>query len=167
MSFPAPQGYQMTQTPNFSPEVMKLYNNLLSSLGTGPQQGLGYLTKLASGDEDIFKQIEAPAYQALQQGMAQTAGRFSGVGGQDSSAFANALAGQQGQMSQNLAANRQQLQQQAIQQLLGYSQNLMNQKPYDYQLQEEGDMDWENLVKTFGPLIFSLISGKPPSNPMV
>ena len=157
----APQGYTQTQTPRMTPEMMKLYNNMLSSLGSGPQAGLNYYSKLASGDEDIFKQIEAPAYQALQQGLAQTGNRFSGVGAQDSSAFANAQAGQVGQMAQNLAANRRSLQQNAIDKLLGYSQNLLNQNPCEYQLQEEGGMDWENLVKIFGPILAAMVSGNP------
>jgi hypothetical protein len=166
MSSPGiPQGFDLTKIPNMSPEMMNLLNGLISSLGGGPQAGLQHLQKLASGNEDVFKQIEAPAYQALQQQQAQTANRFSGVGGQDSSAFANALAGQTGQLAQNLASQRNQLMTGAIDKLMSYSQNVLSQKPYEYGLQEQPSTDWESIIKTFGPLILDLIAssqGAPP-----
>lgn len=142
----APKGYDIAQIPQMTPEQMQLFQQLLGSLGGGPQAGLGYLSKLAAGDEDIFAQIEAPAYQALQQGLAQTANRFSGVGAQDSSAFQNTLAGQSASLAQNLASQRSQLQQSAIDKLLGYSNQLLGQKPYETVLQEQQGIDWGQLI---------------------
>lgn len=153
-----PSGYSQYQLPQFTPQQMQLYNQMIGSLG-GLGGGMDYLNRLASGDEELFKQIEAPAYQALQQQQAQTAGRFSGVGGQDSSAFANALAGQSGQMAQNLASQRSQMQQGAIDKLMGFSERMLQQRPYETGLQQEGGLDIQGLIETFGPMALDLLMG--------
>lgn len=115
--------------PQFTPQQMDLFQRLLAAIGPGAEQGLGFLSQLAGGDEDIFSQLEAPAYSALERGLGQTASRFSQFGAQDSSAFQNALAGQSGQLAESLGAQRVGLQQQAIERLLGSTQDLLGQRP--------------------------------------
>ncbi len=158
----APEGYTQTQTQNMPPEMMQLLNSLMSSLNQGgAASGIDYLTKLAQGDEDIFKQIEAPAYQQLEQGLAKTANRFSGVGAQDSSAFQNQLGGQVSQMATDLASQRNQLQTGAIDKLMNFSERMLGQKPYEYGLQEDQSFDWQEMIKILGPIIAAIATKNP------
>lgn len=120
--------------PQFTPQQMDLFQRLLAAIGPGAEQGLGFLSQLAGGDEDIFSQLEAPAYSALERGLRQTASGFSQFGAQDSSAFQNALAGQSRQLAESLGAQRVGLQQQAIERLLGSTQSLLGQKPFETHL---------------------------------
>ncbi len=163
MSFgKTPSGYQQVASQNFSPEMMDFFNQIVGKLsgGGGVTGGIDYLSKLAQGDEDIFKQIEAPAYQALEQNLANTANRFSNYGAQGSSAFQNQLAGQSGQMATNLASQRNDLMTGAIDKLLGYSNQALGQKPYETGLQKKDEFDWGQLASKFPELLKAIASLK-------
>ena len=128
-SAPAPtkiKGYKNAQLSNFTPQQMQLLQQLLGGVGEGAGAGLEYLTGLASGDEEQFKQMEAPAMRQFQEFLGQAGTRFSGLGARDSSAFENHVAGAGADL-----AKRQGLQQNAIEKLLGYSSDLLNQRPYE------------------------------------
>lgn len=152
-------GYKVRQVPNFSPEQMQLFQRLLGGLtgGGGLGEGLDFLSQLAGGDEEAFAQAEAPAYSAFQKSLGQLGSRFAGLGALDSSAFQGATAGAAGELAQNLQAQRLGLRQGAIERLLGLSQNLLSQKPYETFLEEKkGGFDWGGLLGTaagsfFGP----------------
>ena len=121
----------LKQIPNFTPQQMDLFQRLLAALGPGAEQGAGFLSRLASGEEGAFEGLEAPYYSALQRGIADTANRFSQFGAQDSSAFQNMLAGQSEQLAETLGSQRTALQQAAIERLLESSANLLGQRPYE------------------------------------
>lgn len=142
-------GYKVRQTPNFSPEQMQLFQQLLGGLmgGGGLGGGLDFLSKLAGGDEEAFAQAEAPAYSAFQKSLGQLGSRFAGLGAMDSSGFQQATAGAAGDFAQNIQAQRLGMQNDAISRLLGLSQNLLGQKPYDTFLEEKkGGFDWGGLL---------------------
>lgn len=125
------KGYKQAQLANMTPQQMQLLQQLLGGIGEGAGSGLEYLTGLASGDESQFQQMEAPALRQFQELLGQTGTRFSGLGARDSSAFENQVAGAGATLAENLAAKRQSLQQNAIEKLLGYSGELLNQRPYE------------------------------------
>src|SRR5208282_4744579 len=65
----------------------------------------------------------------------------------DSSAFQNATSGAAGELAQNIGANRMNVQQSAIDKLLGLSQNFLGQRPYDTSVeQKSGGFDWGSLL---------------------
>ncbi len=138
-------GYKLKQVSNFTPEMQNLFKMLLGGtqggLGGG---GLDWLSKLAGGDEASFQQTEAPMHNAFNQKLGDIGSRFANMGAVDSSAFQNATSGAASQFGQELGANRINLQQGALDRLLGLSQNLLSQRPHENILQPKsnGFMDF-------------------------
>jgi hypothetical protein len=129
-----PQGYEQGQLQQFSPEQMQLFQQLFQHLGPN-----SFLSKLAMGDQDTFSQMEKPAlkqFGALQSGLAS---RFSGMGtgGRHSSGFQNASNQATTDFASQLQGNRQNLQRQALMDLMGLSNTLLGQRPYDQFLAEK------------------------------
>lgn len=124
-------GYNLRQTPNFSPDQMKLFQQLLGGLnkGGGLQGGIDYLGKLAGGDEEAFGQIEKPAYSAFQGLLGNIGSRFAGAGAIGSSAFQNATSGAAQSLAENLGSQRHGIQMGALDKLLGLSDKLLGYKP--------------------------------------
>lgn len=149
MSSPsAPSGYNVKNVQQFTPEQMQLFQMLLSGLTQegGLGGGFDFLKKLSSGEDSAFQQMEAPYFSALEKGLGQTASRFSRFGARDSSAFENALAGQTSDMAMQLGAQRNQMQMNALNSLLGLSSNLLGQKPFETMLQEKkSGIDWSSI----------------------
>ena len=143
-----PSGYNLKQMPNFNPQQMQLFKMLLGQtqggLGGG---GLDWLSKLASGDESIFEQTEAPMHNAFNAKLGDIGSRFANMGAVGSSAFQNATSGAASQFAQELGANRVNLQKDALERLLGLSQNLLSQRPHENILQQKDQgFDWGGLL---------------------
>ncbi len=126
-------GYNLKSTPQFTPGMMKIFEQLLGSLGGGGglTGGVDYLSQIAGGEEGAFAEAEAPAYSAFNKFAGQLGSRYSQLGARDSSSFQQALSGGAGQLAENLGAGRMGMRNKAIESLLALSQNLMGQKPYD------------------------------------
>ncbi len=126
-------GYNTRNVPNFTPQQMQLFSQLLGGLnkGGGIGGGIDYLSKLASGDEEAFGDLEAPAYSAFQGQLGNIGSRFAGAGAIGSSAFQNATSGAAKDFAENLGAKRMGIQNDALDRLLGLSDKLLGQKPYD------------------------------------
>ena len=123
-----PKGYRKGQLQQFTPEQMDLFSQLFGHLGPD-----SFLSQLAGGDESMFEQMEAPAHRQFQGQLGQLASRFSGMGtgGRHSSGFQNTTTAAASNFSQDLAANRQNLQRQALMDLMGLSNNLLQQRPQE------------------------------------
>jgi hypothetical protein len=121
-----PKGYRAGQLQQFTPEQMDLFQQLFGHLGPD-----SFLSKLAGGDEKQFEQMEAPAHRQFQGQIGQLASRFSGMGqgGRHGSGFQNTATAAASNFSQDLAANRQNLQRQALMDLMGLSNTLLGQRP--------------------------------------
>lgn len=121
-------GYQQQQLQQYDPQQMQLYKQQFQRLG--PESFLG---KLASGDQSGFEQEEAPAMRQFQELLGQNASRFSGLGmgGRKSSGFNNATNQATSDFAMNLASRRQQLQRDAIRDLMEYSGQVLGQRPQD------------------------------------
>lgn len=91
----------------------------------GYQTGLNYLQSMFN-DPEFFRRFEAPLQRDFQERtVPELANRFAGMGSGGSlgsTAFRNQLAREGSNLSTNIAALRGQMQQQAVPQLLGYSQ---------------------------------------------
>jgi hypothetical protein len=121
----APSGYRQFQ--NFTPQQMQLYKQLFGHVGDD-----SFLSKLAQGDESMFADIEAPALSQFSGMQGQIASRFSGMGlgARNSSGFINSQNQAAKDFASQLQSQRQGLQRQAIQDLMSYSNQLLNQDPY-------------------------------------
>lgn len=146
-------GYKQQQIQQFTPQQMNLLNTLMEKLMGGIGGSADYLSRLAGGDESLFEDLEKPAYSAFEKLLGQTASRFSDVGARDSSYFDNAVAGQGAELAQNLQAQRLGLRNDAINSLLGQSQSLLNQRPFESIFQakrkKEGT-DWGSIGQLGG-----------------
>ncbi len=145
-----PKGYKQGQLQQFTPEQLELFQQMLGYLG--PDSDLG---RLAGGDESMFEQMEAPAWRKFQEAQGQLGSRFSqlapgAMSAQKGSGFQNS-AGQLGSdFAMNLASNRQNLQRQALMDMFGMSNSLLNQRPYsrfmEQKPQKQEESGWGSLI---------------------
>lgn len=144
-----PKGYKTGQLQQFTPEQMQLFQQLFSQVAPG-----SFLQRLAGGDEGIFQEMEAPAMRQFQGTLGNIASKFSGMGlgGRRSSGFQNETSSAASNFAQELAANRQGLQRQAIQDLMGISSQLLSQKPYEKFLRKKQPSFWEKILGAFSPV---------------
>lgn len=129
-----PSGYRKFSLQQFTPEQMELFSQLFGNLG--PES---YLSKLAAGDQSQFAEMEAPALRQFNELQGGLASRFSGMGmgARKSSGFQNASSAAAQDFAGQLQSNRQGLQRQALMDLMGYSQSLMGQRPFEQGLAEK------------------------------
>jgi len=150
-----PKGYSKGRLQNFDPQQNDLYSSLFSYLGPDSQ-----LAQLAGGNAD-WNAIEAPAWQQFQQAQGQLGSRFSGLGmgSQKGSGFQNA-AGQLGSdFAMKLASQRQGLMRQALQDLMGMSNTLLGQRPYENDLFENPQKQQKKALGGWGSTLGSIGGG--------
>jgi hypothetical protein len=127
-----PRGYSQGQLQQFTPEQMQLFQSLFSQVG--PQS---YTSRLAGGDQSLFEEMERPALRQFGELQGNLASRFSGMGGagslssRRSSGFSNTMNQATSDFASGLQSRRQELQRQAIRDLLGMSEELLGQRPYE------------------------------------
>jgi hypothetical protein len=138
-----PKGYQLGQIQQFTPEMMQLFQSLFGQLGEG-----SYLSRLASGDPELFAEMERPALQQFSGQLGNLASKFSGtgLGGRRSSGFQNTATSAASQFAQDLQAQRQGLQRQALGDLFNMSNMLLQQRPYEQFVTKKPDF----LSQLFG-----------------
>ncbi len=143
-----PKGYQTGSLAQFTPEQLNLFKSLFSQ--TGPQSFLG---RLAGGDQSQFAEMEAPAFRQFGQLQGNIASRFSGMGSgaRRSSGFQNAMTGASTDLAERLQSQRMGLQQQAIRDLFGMSNQLLSQRPYEQFLTEKPDSFLKQLMLGLSP----------------
>lgn len=143
-------GHKVAQLQQFTPEQLELFQNLFSYLGPD-----SYLAQLASGDEGLFAEMEAPALRQFAGTQGQIASRFSGMGmgGRSGSGFQNTMNQASSDFSQDLQSKRQGLQRQAIMDLMGLGNQLLGQRPYEQMLVEPNKKKsfWEQLIGGAAP----------------
>ncbi len=146
-----PAGYKAGQLQQFTPEQMQLFQQLFSNVGPG-----SYLSRLAGGDQGMFDEMEAPALRQFNEIQGGIASRFSGMGmgARKSSGFQNTINQKASDFAQDLQSRRQGLQQQAIKDLMGLSNNLLDQRPYNNFLIEK-----QNQPSKWGTLIGAGVGG--------
>jgi len=142
-----PKGYQTGQIQQFTPEQMQLFQQMFGQVG--PESFLG---KLAGGDQSQFAEIEAPALQQFAGMQGNLASRFSGMGmgARRSSGFQNTMNQATSDFAQQLQSQRMGLQRQALQDLMGMSNQLLGQRPYEQFLTEKQTPFWQQLAIGLG-----------------
>lgn len=127
-----PSGYRQGQLNQFTPEQHALFKRLFSQIGPD-----SYLSKLAGGDEQMFKEMEQPAMRQFQELQGGLASRFSQGGARHSSGFKNTSSAATSNFAQDLASQRQGLQRQALMDLMGISNQLLGQRPFEKFISEK------------------------------
>jgi len=129
-----PSGYRKFSVSQFTPEQTDLFSQLFGYLGPNSQTA-----KMAQGDQSMFDQIEAPALRQFNELQGNLESRFSsmGMGARNSSGFQNASNAAAQDFASQLQSNRQGLQRQALMDLMGMSESLMNQRPYEQGLAQK------------------------------
>lgn len=146
-----PHGYQKASLQLMDPNQIKLFEQMFSHVG--PES---YLSRLAGGDQGMFEEMEAPAHRMFQQEMGGLASRFSGagMGARRGSGFQNASTQATQDFSMNLASRRQELQRQAIMDLMGLSNQLLGQRPFEQFYQKKNrENPWGEIAGKFGGAI--------------
>jgi hypothetical protein len=163
-----PRGYEVGNIQQYTPEQMQLFQQQFGHVS--PES---YLSRLAGGDESFFQQMEEPAHRQFAQSLGGIASRFSqGGGGQGalgarrSSGFQNTLGQAGSDFAQNLQAQRQSLQRQALSDLLGYSNMLLGQRPQEQFLTKQQMPAWQSLVAAGLPIAGAAIGGMTPLGPL-
>lgn len=144
-----PKGFETAQLQQFTPEQMELLSSLFPHLS--PE---GNLSRLASGDEEAFNEIEAPAMRQFQELTGQNASRFSnaGMGARRGSGFQNQQNQYTSDFAMNLVSKRQELMRNARQDLFSMSHELLGQRPYYRGILEKQQKDpnsgsgWKGLI---------------------
>jgi hypothetical protein len=141
----------------FTPEQMQLFKGMFGQLGPD-----SFLSRLAGGDEDMFNQLEAPAMRQFGELQGGIASRFSGMGtgARHSSGFQNTMNSAAGDFAQQLQSQRMELQRNAIKDLMGFSNDLLQQRPYEQFLTEKKQPFWKKLLGSLaGPAVQGAITG--------
>lgn len=153
-----PSGYRKFNIQQFSPEQMDLFSQLFGNLGPD-----SYLSKLASGDQGQFDEMEAPALRQFNELQGNLASRFSGMGmgARKGSGFQNASNAAAQDFAGQLQSNRQGLQRQALMDLMGYSNALMGQRPFETGLAEKRPKQnsFMESLGSFGGMIPGFMTG--------
>lgn len=117
----SPGSYE--QVSRLTPEQQQLLGQMFPGLSQASGSGLDYLNQLLSGDDSAFADFEAPFKRQFEQEVIPSiAERFAGLGshGSQSSSAMQQTLGQSGrELSENLAAMRSNLKQNALGQLQG------------------------------------------------
>lgn len=159
-----PSGYKAGALQQFSPEQMQLFSQLFSHVSPD-----SYLSRLAGGDESLFSQMEEPALRQFSQMQGGLASRFSGMGGgkqlalssRKSSGFQNTMNQASSDFAKDLAGRRQELQRQAIMDLMGLGESLLGQRPYQRFLTQKQHKEpfWKQALGLVSPIGGDIASG--------
>lgn len=153
-----PSGYSQGRLQNATPEQMELLKYLQGLIG--PESDIG---KRLSGNEEYLKTLEKPAWRNFQEVQSAFGNKFSSLGLGNSGA-AQAMKSRTGrEFSENLAAQRQTLQRQAVQDLMGISNQLLGYSPYENFLVENpkgARSGFENLIGTIMPILATIFGKK-------
>lgn len=153
-------GYDVASLSNYGPDVVETARKLYGKTVPGMEAGIDYNTRLASGDQSMFDELEAPALRQFGQQQSQIASRFSGGGGGDramssrrGSGFYNAQNSAAMELSEKLSSQRQALRRQAINDLRGMSKELLEPQRQNQMLVKPKVPGWQKFVGGALPLI--------------
>ena len=163
-----PKGYTTGRLQQYTPEQMQLFQQMFSHTSPGSQ-----LSRQAAGDQEAFAPQEALAQRDFQNFQGQLASRFSGADQGSGANFSGLMSARRGSGFQNaatqgaqdfalqLAGQRQQLQRQAFGDLMGLSNTLLGQRPYEQFLvkKQQKPSFWGQLFGAAAPAAGALIGG--------
>ncbi len=146
-----PAGYKVGNINKYSPQGNQIYNNAAGLIGKD-----SYLNKIAGGDQSAFEEMEAPAMRQFNQLQGQNASRFSGfgMGARKGSGFQNFQNQATSDFAQDLQSKRMDYRMNAIKDLMGFSNQLLGNDPYEqFLIQNEPKKNWwQKLIGGAAPI---------------
>lgn len=138
-----PKGYAAGKIQQYTPEAMNLYRQQFGLVGPG-----SHLYEQAMGSDQGFAPYEDYARRQFQQATGQNASRFSGMGlgARHGSGFQNEQTQGAIDFASNLSMQRQELQRQAIRDLMGISNTILGQQPEENFLVKKDLPFWQQLA---------------------
>lgn len=146
-------GYNAITTPT-DPRTSQLWEQIRGAISPGLKGGGDFLSMLAGGgNEDMWRQLEAPAMRQFSELQGNVASRFSGMGtgARRSSGFQNAMGGASADLAERLQSNRMGLQQNAIKDLFSMGQNLLGTSLSQTGFTPQQKPWWQELLMGAGP----------------
>lgn len=145
-----PKGFSAGRINQLTPEQWQQFHEMSQRLGPD-----SWLSKLAMGDEGEFGQLETPALKQFSELQGGLASRFSGMGqgARGSSGFKNSSNQAATDFAQQLQSQRLNLRSQAMKDLMGYSNEFLNQRPYEQFLTENKQKQgagWGGVLSSAG-----------------
>jgi len=145
-----PSGYKKFSIQNMTPEQMELLENSIGQLGPD-----SFLSRLAGGDQSMFEEMEAPALRQFSELQGNIASRFSGAGtgSRRSSGFQNTMSSAASNFAQDLQSKRTDMRSQALRDLMGFSNQLLQQRPFDQGLVEKPQSGLQQFLSGIAPAV--------------
>lgn len=164
-----PKGYAAGSLQQFNPDQMELFKRLFSSVSPDSQ-----LAGLSRGDDAAFAPQEERAMRDFQEFSGQLGSRYSqlapgAMSSQRGSGFKNAASQGAQDFASKLSQQRQELQRQALGDLMGISHMLLGHSPSQNFLVEKQQKTpgWHNLLAGGLPIAGGIIGGLiPGAGPM-
>lgn len=140
-----PSGYKQYSLPTMGGGQSDLYNMFKGQISGGFPDVFQSLLGMAKGSPEAFAPLENQAMNLFQQKLAPgIASRYAGSGIGASSGMQNALAGAAGNLTTDLQAQRANLMQQSMRDVLGIGEHLLGMPTQQFGLVQK-----ENLMKDF------------------
>lgn len=123
-----PHGFQKYAINNYDPQQEQLFGEGFEHLDRN-----SYTSRLARGDDSAFAELEEPSLRQFGQLQGGIASRFSGMGmgGRNSSGFQNSMNTAAQDFASQLKSQRSDMRRNAILDLMGMSDRLLNQRPQE------------------------------------
>ena len=123
-----PSGYRQFAQNMYTPEQEQAYSGAFGMLGPD-----SFTSRLARGDQGAFAEMEAPAMQQFNALQGNISSRFSGMGqgARNSSGFQNTMSQAGQDFASQLQANRLQLRNQAIKDMMGMTSEFLGYRPQE------------------------------------
>lgn len=155
-NMPKVKGYNRISTPlmnDYSRDQLRNYMQQISPHTTGAINQLGQQASGQGGEE--YRKAAISRYQ--QEDLPSILQQFAAHGSGKSSGMQNALASSAQGLGQNLAARREDMQSQAIQQLLGLNSDFMNMRDYEHGFVEKPESGISKFMTKGLPAIADII----------
>lgn len=142
-----PKGYDVGRLQQFTPEMMELWKNQFAHLSPDSP-----LARMAGGDQSYFDEMEKPILRQFAGLQGNLASRFSsqGIGGRNSSGFQNTMNQASNEFAQGLQAKRTEMMNQAIRDLMGLSNQVLGQNPYENFMSQKKQKEGSGLGGIIG-----------------
>lgn len=162
-----PEGYSSYKINSYTDPQMQLHGQQFGQVAPN-----SYLSRLAAGDPNEFAAMEKPALQQFNALQGNIASRFSGMGmgSRKSSGFQNSMAAASQDFAGQLQSKRAEMRRQAIMDLMGLSNQILSQKPYEKGLVQDAYPEQGKALGGWGSVIGGVgggIAGAYMGNPMI
>lgn len=125
--------YQQISLPTMDQGQNELFSSTMRGMQPGMSDAMKFFSQMASGNPQMFEQMEAPAMRQFGALQGNIASRFSGMGSgaRHSSGFQNTMGEAGADLAERLAGNRMAYQRDASQQLMDMAKNLWGTKTFE------------------------------------